>query len=163
VIAICPDLPGSAEYAIHRARYADGQALNAPDESVPMGRFDEHVDMVALYGEVADAEVRALRMADAIPNGAEDAYPAEAREAVSRAKRDVRRMRRVVPRTDHVRDARPRAVRLTARSRAPAAAGRGNGKQELLRDSHDSARLPGGDEETSEPIGERRENRASVV
>ncbi len=75
--AIAPHLAVHSERAIHRTREANRESLRAARERVRVVRFDDQVNVIALNGELDDAEPltdgrRVVRTADGLPHLAEN-------------------------------------------------------------------------------------------
>ncbi len=60
VIALCKDATLALETAIDGSRQPHRQALHASRECSPIARFGDQVEVIALHGEVHEAEAETL-------------------------------------------------------------------------------------------------------
>jgi hypothetical protein len=92
--------------------------------------LDDQVHMIALHGEMHDAELPTLGRSDGARDGFEDAWGAQGGQPGERPQRDVDRVTVTMPQTGAVEDARSGAW-LAPRARTPPAPGVGDGQEKL--------------------------------
>ncbi len=56
MISVCKDTPAPREDTVHGAGEADHESLHAADQGLAAVCLDEEVQVIALYGEVHQAE-----------------------------------------------------------------------------------------------------------
>jgi hypothetical protein len=96
VVALGPHWTSSANGAIYGARRADGEALDAADESEPFVGLDDQMDVIGLDREVNDAEGVAARGGEGLLKNGVSAVGAERRDVVPRSQSDVDRVPAIV-------------------------------------------------------------------
>jgi hypothetical protein len=112
----------AVERPIDRLRHPDAEPLETAHEPRRSVRFDQQVKMIALDGEVEDAEARARCQRERIADGREEPLSAERRHALPDAQRDVGRTVGLVRCATTMRNARPTTGRgFAAGAFAPSA------------------------------------------
>ena len=107
MVVVGEDGSAAPHQAVEPLRDADGEALHAARERVPVVRLDEQMQMVALDGVVDDAHSEAdFRRAEGFLERGEDTLPAEPRNRADGAQGHVNGVMAGQLLTRQVRDAR---------------------------------------------------------
>jgi hypothetical protein len=78
VVTVAPYAPPTPDYPIHRARESNRKSSRAAGERIPVARFDEQVNMIALHGELDEAKSRAGTRGESATDFEKDGLPAKA-------------------------------------------------------------------------------------
>jgi len=104
VITVTPHAAPAAENPVDGLRKADGEPLEGARERAVLCNLDEEMDVIALHGELQDAEAAARSRGETASNGREDTVPAQRGQSALRAEGDMGRVTGVVRRPAPVRD-----------------------------------------------------------
>jgi len=132
VVPVGPEGSAPAERAVHRPRYADGEASDAAAERAAVVCFDDQVKMIILNAVVQDAEVAVGSCGERVADRREDAAGPQAADGRPRAERNVHWVRGDMRRSRDMRH--PRAAargELAPSSGATATPRSGSGEGEL--------------------------------
>ena len=92
MVTIGPDPPRPAEHAVDGAGQANGKASRAARKGALVRGFDQEMHVVALHGEMKDAEPLARSASDSASHLRKHGLLAQTREPPHRPQGDVHRM-----------------------------------------------------------------------
>ncbi len=123
MVSLGPHRPPPAQHTVHGLGDANGEALQAADETAVRVGFDDQVHVIGLDGEGEHPKATTRRAGQCAPHSREDIRRAQRRRQRCRPQRHVNRMTWIWPRAGAMRD--PRASRdpLAAGTTAGAAVG----------------------------------------
>lgn len=103
--AVTPHPPASSEDAVHALRDADGKSLKAARERAAIQCLNDEMHVIALNGEVQNAQAAVRCPRQAMPDGGKERLRAQRRQPLRGPQRDMHRVARIVGGARSVRDA----------------------------------------------------------